>query len=88
MCDKQISTDAGTLTCDRPTDHKTAHHVSFAGGIVAFPDQRKSPVPTAITNDRGDFLQAHHVDAFEIEWPHEGMHGSAETKITPGKAGR
>ena len=77
MCDKQISTEGGTLMCDLKKGHKEAHHAAFKGGLVPFPDQRKDPSNMSpIRDDRGNTLQVHQVEAFEIEWPHEGQHSS------------
>ena len=84
MCDKQISTEAGPLTCDLKKGHDEAHHAVWKGGPVPFPDQRKSESPTPFSTEKGEFLQAHNVEAFEIEWPHEGMHGSTPVTVRRG----
>jgi len=65
VCDKQISTENGILTCDKPKGHKGMHHSKHEGGRLPAIDFSK-------TKD-GDPIFRENVPSLDIEWPQEGM---------------
>jgi len=66
MCDRQISTESGVLTCDKKSGHTGAHHSKHPGGLVLDPYGRKKSVGS-------EELMTVEVPPLEIEWPQEGM---------------